>query len=55
MKNIVYGGSEGGEGPGLVLVTLEKEVRGVVVVSQCNSFYDSNISSLKELLEAIGS
>ncbi|AZE32916.1 hypothetical protein C4K05_6265 [Pseudomonas chlororaphis subsp. aureofaciens] len=54
MKSVVYGGSEEEEGAGLVCITLEKEIRGeVVVVSQCNSFYESDISRLKEILESI--
>lgn len=54
MKSVVYGDSEEEEGAGLVCITLEKEIRGeVVVVSQCNSFYESDISRLKEILESI--
>ncbi|AZC32442.1 hypothetical protein C4K38_4491 [Pseudomonas chlororaphis subsp. piscium] len=54
MKNVVYSGSGGGEGVGLICSTLEKETRkGVVVVSQCNDFYESDVLSLKEILESV--
>lgn len=55
MKDIVYGRQGGGEGAGLVCITLERETsKGFVVVSQCNGFYEDDILKLKEILGSIG-
>ncbi|WP_248802171.1 hypothetical protein [Pseudomonas sp. MWU13-2100] len=54
MKDIVYEGPGGSEGPGVVCSTLERKVKeGYVVVSQCNSFYENDISDFKRLLGLI--
>ncbi|MBP5090633.1 hypothetical protein HUS91_35045, partial [Pseudomonas chlororaphis] len=54
MKSAVYSGAGGEEGVVLVCSTLEKETKeSVVVVSQCNNFYEPDIVSLKEILGSI--
>ncbi|PMV85909.1 hypothetical protein C1X35_15700 [Pseudomonas sp. FW306-1C-G01A] len=54
MKDVVYEGQGGEEGAGVVCTTLEKQVdSNYVVVSQCNAFYEADISDLKILLGSI--
>ncbi|KNH47008.1 hypothetical protein [Pseudomonas lini] len=54
MKNVIYPGPGGVEGFGLICNTLQAETtKGFVVVSQCNTFYESERSSLKKLLSRI--
>jgi hypothetical protein len=54
MKNVIYPGPRGVEGFSLICNMLQAETtRGFVVVSQCNTFYESEISSLKKILSRI--
>jgi hypothetical protein len=54
MKNVIYPGPGGVEGFGLICSTLQAETtKGFIVVSQCNTFYESEISSLKKILSSI--
>lgn len=54
MKNVIYPGPDDVEGFSLVCNTLQAETaQGFVVVSQCNTFYEEGVSSLKELLARI--
>jgi hypothetical protein len=54
MKDVVYEGQGGEEGAGVVCTTLEKQIdSNYVVVSQCNAFYEADISDLKVLLGSI--
>ncbi|WP_213937972.1 hypothetical protein [Pseudomonas sp. dw_612] len=54
MKNVIYPGPEDVEGFSLTCNTLQAETaRGFVVVSQCNTFYEEGVSSLKKLLARI--
>jgi hypothetical protein len=54
MKNVIYPGPGGVEGFGLICNTLQAETtKGFVVVSQCNTFYERERSSLKKLLSRI--
>jgi hypothetical protein len=54
MKNVIYPGPEDVEGFSLTCNTLQTETaQGFVVVSQCNTFYEEDVSSLKKLLAQI--
>jgi hypothetical protein len=54
MKNVIYPGRGGVEGFGLICNTLQAETtKGFVVVSQCNTFYENERSSLKKILSRI--
>lgn len=54
MKDVVYEGPGGSEGPGVVCSTVERKIKeGYVVVSQCNGFYENDISEFKRLLGLI--
>lgn len=54
MKDVVYEGQGGEEGAGVVCSTLEKQIDSkYVVVSQCNAFYEADISDFKVLLGLI--
>lgn len=54
MKDVVYEGPGGSEGPGVVCSTVERKIKeGYVVVSQCNGFYEDDISEFKRLLGLI--
>ncbi|EJM20897.1 hypothetical protein PMI21_00828 [Pseudomonas sp. GM18] len=54
MKNVIYPGPGGVEGFGLICNTLQAETKkGFVVVSQCNTFYERERSSLKKILFGI--
>lgn len=54
MKNVIYPGPGGVEGFGLICNTLQAETtKGFVVVSQCNTFYESERASLKNFLSGI--
>jgi len=54
MKDFVYEGQGGEEGAGVVCSTLEKQMDSkYVVVSQCNAFYEADISDFKVLLGLI--
>ncbi len=54
MKDVVYEGHGGEEGAGLVCSTLERKIDlKYVAVSQCNSFYDSDVSDLKMVLDLL--
>ncbi len=54
MKNVIYPGPGGVEGFGLICNTLQAETtKGFVVVSQCNTFYENERSSLKKILSRI--
>ena len=56
MKDIVYEGQGGEEGAGVVCSTLERKIDlKYVAVSQCNSFYDSDVSDLKTVLDLLAS
>lgn len=55
MKVIVYERQDGEEGPGVVCGTFSKKIaESYMVVSQCNAYYQSDISALKKLLELVG-
>lgn len=54
MKNVIYLGPGGAEGFGLICDTLQTETaKGFVVVSQCNTFYESERSNLRKILSKI--
>lgn len=54
MKNVIYPGPDDVEGFSLTCNTLQAETaQGFVVVSQCNTFYEEGVSSLKKLLARI--
>ncbi|KAA0988650.1 hypothetical protein FQ192_16060 [Pseudomonas sp. ANT_J12] len=54
MRNVIYPGPEDVEGFSLTCNTLQAETaQGFVVVSQCNTFYEEGVLSLKKLLARI--
>ncbi|MEE9678273.1 hypothetical protein V4842_08170 [Pseudomonas moraviensis] len=54
MKDVVYEGQGGEEGAGVVCTTLEKKIdTKYVAVSQCNSFYNADITGLKKVLDLL--
>lgn len=55
MKDFIYGKADGTEGAGLVCSTSISNSGGVfVAVSQCSSFYESDISELQGIMGSVG-
>lgn len=51
MKIVIYKGVQDMDGYSLVCSTLQRDATGgITLVSQCNDFYENDISKLKELL-----
>ncbi|MFJ2714137.1 hypothetical protein ACIOZM_25185 [Pseudomonas sp. NPDC087346] len=56
VKDVVYGRPDGSEGAGVVCSTHERKIEAVyVAVSQCNSFYESDVIKLKAILQSLDS